>query len=569
MSFDGIFTHLMTNELTEKLVGGRISKIHQPYENELMLVIRNNSKNHTLLLSAHPSYSRVQITEIKYANPQVPPNFCMVIRKYLDGSMLESIEQIENDRILNFSFTSRNELGDLENIVLSIELMGRHSNIILYNQRTNKIIDAIKHVGSSVNSYRTILPGMDYLSPPPQERINPFTVDEHRLFELINTAETIDTSFIQSSFQGIGKDTANELVYRINLDKNKQFNAWQTFFKELEENKKPTLYQFEDKEYFTPIIFNTLGENQQAFESLSLLLDAFYEGKAERDRVKQQAGELFRKVKNDQNKLKKKMDKLEKSLDDADKAEIFRIKGELLTTFLHEVPRGVEEVELNNYYEEDRPIKITLNEALSPNQNAQKYFQRYQKLKNSVKVVNQQLEKANYELIYLESVENQLELASPKDIELIREELIAEKYIKDKQKKKKNKPKKSEPEKFISSTGITILVGKNNLQNDQLTLRTASKNDIWLHAKDIPGSHVIIRASNPDEATLLEAAHLAAYYSKYRLSSQVPVDYVEVRHVKKPNGAKPGYVIYENQQTLFVTPDKEVIETALQDGGKL
>lgn len=569
MSFDGIFTHLMTNELTEKLVGGRISKIHQPYENELMLVIRNNSKNHTLLLSAHPSYSRVQITEIKYANPQVPPNFCMVIRKYLDGSMLESIEQIENDRILNFSFTSRNELGDLENIVLSIELMGRHSNIILYNQRTNKIIDAIKHVGSSVNSYRTILPGMDYLSPPPQERINPFTVDEHRLFELINTAETIDTSFIQSSFQGIGKDTANELVYRINLDKNKQFNAWQTFFKELEENKKPTLYQFESKEYFTPIIFNTLGENQQAFESLSLLLDAFYEGKAERDRVKQQAGELFRKVKNDQNKLKKKMDKLEKSLDDADKAEIFRIKGELLTTFLHEVPRGVEEVELNNYYEEDRPIKIALNEALSPNQNAQKYFQRYQKLKNSVKVVNQQLEKANYELIYLESVENQLELASPKDIELIREELIAEKYIKDKQKKKKNKPKKSEPEKFISSTGITILVGKNNLQNDQLTLRTASKNDIWLHAKDIPGSHVIIRASNPDEATLLEAAHLAAYYSKYRLSSQVPVDYVEVRHVKKPNGAKPGYVIYENQQTLFVTPDKEVIETALQDGGKL
>ena len=569
MSFDGIFTHLMTHELTEILVGGRISKVRQPYENELMLVIRNNGKNHTLLLSAHPSYSRVQITAIQYQNPQTPPNFCMVIRKYLDGSILESIEQIENDRIINFSFTSRNELGDLENIVLSIELMGRHSNIILYNQRTNKIIDAIKHIGSSVNSYRTILPGVNYLSPPPQEKINPFDVEEHKLFELINTATSIDTHFIQSSFQGFGKDTASELVYRLNLAQKDKFNAWAAFFNELGEKLKPSLYQFQNKEFFTPISFYSLGEDKQEFENLSLLLDAFYEGKAERDRVKQQAGELFRKVKNDQIKLKKKMEKLEKSLDDADKAEVFRIKGELLTTFLHEVPRGATEVTLKNYYEADAPIKINLNEALSPNQNAQKYFQRYQKLKNSVKAVNEQLEKANYELIYLESVENQLELASPKDIELIREELIAEKYIKDKQKRKKVKPKKSEPEKFISSNGITILVGKNNLQNDQLTLKTASKNDFWLHAKDIPGSHVIIRDTNPDEETLLEAAHLAAYYSKYRLSSQVPVDYVPVKHVKKPNGAKPGFVIYENQQTLFVTPDKDMIEKALLNGGKL
>ncbi|MBO0429091.1 NFACT family protein [Vagococcus fluvialis] len=569
MSFDGIFTHLMKQELNSQLSGGRISKIHQPYDNELMLVIRSQGKNHTLLLSAHPTYARVQITQIPYSNPSTPPNFCMVIRKYLDGSILEKIEQLENDRILNFYFSSRNELGDLENIILSIELMGRHSNIILYNQNSMKIIDAIKHIGTSVNSYRTILPGMDYIAPPTQDKLNPFDVSEHKLFEIIKTAENLDTAFIQTTFQGIGKDTAKELVYQLNLNPKEKIKSWYYFFNQLETTIKPTLTITNGKEQFSPIPFVTLGDENTFYDSLSSLLDGFYEGKAERDRVKQQAGELFRKIKSDQVKISKKIEKLEKSLVDADHAEIFRIKGELLTTFLHEVPRGVKTVTLNNYYEENEPIEIALNEAITPNQNAQKYFQRYQKLKNSVKVVIEQLEKAKYELLYLQSIESQLEIAAPKDIELIKEELIAEKYIKDKQKKKKAKQKKSEPETFTSSTGIKILVGKNNLQNDQLTLKTASKTDIWLHAKDIPGSHVIIKSKEPDEITLIEAAHLAAFYSKYRLSSQVPVDYVQVKHVKKPNGAKPGYVIYENQQTLFVTPDKELIEKALLNGGQL
>lgn len=569
MSFDGIFTHLMKQELNSQLSGGRISKIHQPYDNELMLVIRSQGKNHTLLLSAHPTYARVQITQIQYSNPSTPPNFCMVIRKYLDGSILEKIEQLENDRILNFYFSSRNELGDLENIILSIELMGRHSNIILYNQNSMKIIDAIKHIGTSVNSYRTILAGMDYIAPPTQDKLNPFDVSEHKLFEIIKTTENLDTAFIQTTFQGIGKDTAKELVHQLNLNPKEKIKSWYYFFNQLETTIKPTLTITNGKEQFSPIPFVTLGDENTFYDSLSSLLDGFYEGKAERDRVKQQAGELFRKIKNDQVKISKKIEKLEKSLVDADHAEIFRIKGELLTTFLHEVPRGVKSVTLNNYYEENEPIEIALNEAITPNQNAQKYFQRYQKLKNSVKVVIEQLEKAKYELLYLQSIESQLEIAAPKDIELIKEELIAEKYIKDKQKKKKAKQKKSEPETFTSSTGIKILVGKNNLQNDQLTLKTASKTDIWLHAKDIPGSHVIIKSKEPDETTLTEAAHLAAFYSKYRLSSQVPVDYVQVKHVKKPNGAKPGYVIYENQQTLFVTPDKELIEKALLNGGQL
>lgn len=569
MSFDGIFTHLISKELVNELVGGRISKIHQPYENELMLVIRNNGKNHTLLLSAHPSYSRVQLTEINYKNPSTPPNFCMVMRKYLEGSLLESISQIENDRVLQFAFSSRNEIGDLENIILTIELMGRHSNIILFNQSSNKIVDAIKHVGSSMNSYRTILPGADYIYPPKQEKINPFEIPYNQLFELMNTADNIDVPFIQDNFQGFGKDTASELAYRINLDFKNKFNIWQAFFSELSEQTNPCLYQSESKEFFTPIPFSSNDNPFISYDSLSHLLDGFYEGKAERDRVKQQAGELFKKIKNDLAKIKKKVKKFDQALIDADNAEIFRIKGELLTTFLHEVPRGAKKVTLLNYYEENQPIEISLNEALSPNQNAQKYFQRYQKLKNSVKIVKEQLEKANFEQIYLESVADQLELASPKDIDLIREELIAEKYIKDRQKKKKQKIKKSEPEKFISSTGLTIFVGKNNLQNDQLTLKSARKTDTWLHAKDIPGSHVIINSNEVDEESLLEAANLAAYYSKYRLSAQVPVDYVLVKHIKKPNGAKPGYVIYENQKTLFITPNKEKIDKALLNGGQL
>lgn len=569
MSFDGIFTHLITKELTQELIGGRISKIHQPYENEIMLVIRNNGKNHTLLLSAHPSYSRVQITQINYTNPKTPPNFCMVMRKYLEGSLLQKIEQIENDRILQFSFSSRNELGDLENIILTIELMGRHSNIILYNQNSNKIIDSIKHIGTSVNSYRSILPGTDYIYPPTQDKLNPFNVSDERLFELMNTADQIDTALIQSTFQGFGKDTANELAWRLNQNKNSKLTTWNNFFKELNENLSPSFYQSGEKEFFTPSSFETLGESFEKFDSLSSLLDGYYEGKAERDRVKQQAGELFRKVKNDQVKIKKKIKKFEQSLIDADNAEIYRIKGELLTTFLHEVHRGAKKVNLQNYYENNESIEIILNEALTPNQNAQKFFQRYQKLKNSVKIVTEQLKKANYELIYLDSIEDQLERVSPKDIDFIREELISEGYIKDKQKKKKKVPKKSQPETFYSSTGSTILVGKNNLQNDQLTLKTANKTDTWLHAKDIPGSHVIIRSNEPDDTTLLEAANLAAYYSKYRLSARVPIDYCLVKYVKKPNGAKPGYVIYDNQKTLFVTPSKSFVEKGLANGGQL
>ncbi|WP_430601758.1 fibronectin/fibrinogen-binding protein [Enterococcus sp. DIV0724b] len=561
MSFDGVFTHAMVSELSETLATGRISKIHQPYENEIILVIRTKGKNHKLLLSAHPSYARVQLTEIAYANPDTPPNFVMMLRKFLEGAILEKIHQIDNDRVIHFTFTKRDELGDLQNIVLIVELMGRHSTIVLINKENGKILDAIKHIGSSQNSYRSLLPGVEYIDPPKQDLQNPFLSSKEKVFEILSKTSEINGKYLQGQFQGLGKDTADEIAFRLNERPNEKMLVWQSFWSSIENELAPTLTVTEKKEFFTPLPFSSLEGKQENFVNLSKLLDTFYGGKAEKDRVKQQGGELIHKIENELKRNQSKVVKLQQTLADTEHAENYRRDGELLTTFMAQVPKGAEFVELPNYYEEDHLLKIKLNPALTPNQNAQKYFQKYQKLKNAVKVVHGQIEQANQEIGYLESVLSQLEIAGPMDIQMIREELIEQGYVKNRGAKKQKQPKKSKPEEFYSTDGSLILVGRNNLQNDQLTLRTAKKTDIWLHAKDIPGSHVIIKDTDPSKETLLEAANLAAYYSKYRLSAQVPVDYVQVKHVHKPNGAKPGYVIYENQKTIYVTPDEQLLET--------
>lgn len=558
MSFDGVFTHLMIQELQEKLLSGRISKIHQPYESEIVLVIRSHGQNHRLLLSAHPSYARVQITEIAYANPDNPPNFVMMLRKYLDGALLESIHQEENDRVIHFTFAKRDELGDLQNIILIVELMGRHSTIVLLNKETGKIIDAIKHIGSSQNTYRSILPGAEYITPPFQDKLNPFTASKEQIFNVLSLAEHLDGKYLQENFQGLGRDTAEELAFRLNQNLQEKIPAWEVFWRALK-IPIPTLTTTAKKDFFTPIPYLSLEGQRDNFESLSQLLDVYYGDKAEKDRVKQQGGELIRKIQNEIARNETKLKKRRQTLADAENAEEFRRDGELLTTFLNQVPRGGKEVTLNNYYEEDQPITIKLDPALTPNQNAQRYFHKYQKLKNAVKLVDAQIKEAEDELAYLQSVLAQLEIATPLDIEVIKEELVASGYLK-KKTRKRRKEQPSKPERFIASDGTEIFVGKNNLQNDQLTLKTARKSDTWLHAKNIPGSHVIIKSDQPSEETLLEAAELAAYFSKYRHSAQVPVDYVAVKYVHKPNGAKPGFVIYENQKTLYVTPEEEILK---------
>lgn len=562
MSFDGVFTHLMVAELNKKLVHGRVSKIQQPYDNEIVLTIRAQRQKNKLLLSAHPNYARIQLTEMEYDNPQTPPNFVMMLRKHLEGAILQKIEQKENDRVIHFSFSRRDELGDLQNLILIVELMGRHSTILLMNQTTGKILDAIKHIGLSQNTYRTILPGADYIAPPKQEKIDPFTASEKLVFEKLSTVSELSAKNLQNTFQGFGFDTAVELAFRLKQSPNEKLKVWSSFFAELNEHLLPTLVVNQTKEFFSPILFHSYITDRSEVEyyaSLSELLDGFYLEKAERDRVKQQGNDLIHKVKNELKRNKTKLKKHQKTQADSENAEIFRQKGELLTTFMHQVPHGIEKISLPNYYDEDKPLAIQLDPAKTPNQNAQKYFQRYQKLRNAAKVVGQQIQTTKAEINYLESLLDQLELASPLDLKVIREELLAQGYIKERSKHKK-KEKKSKAEEFLATDGTTILVGKNNLQNDQLTLKTAKKTDYWLHAQKIPGSHVIIRNSQPSQQTIIEAAELAAYFSKYRFSAKVPIDCVPVKYVKKPNGAKPGFVIYENQKTYFVTPIKAEIE---------
>ena len=545
MSFDGFFLHHMVEELRRELVNGRIQKINQPFEQELVLQIRSNRQSHRLLLSAHPVFGRIQLTQTTFENPAQPSTFIMVLRKYLQGALIESIEQIENDRIVEITVSNKNEIGDHIQATLIIEIMGKHSNILLVDKSSHKILEVIKHVGFSQNSYRTLLPGSTYIAPPSTESLNPFTVKDEKLFEILQTQE-LTAKNLQSLFQGLGRDTANELESLLVSDK---LSTFRNFFGQ---ETKPFLTETS----FSPVPFaNQVGE---PFTSLSDLLDTYYKDKAERDRVKQQASELIRRVENELQKNRHKLKKQEKELLATDNAEEFRQKGELLTTFLHQVPNDQDQVILDNYYT-NQPITIALDKALTPSQNAQRYFKRYQKLKEAVKYLTELIEETKATILYLESVETVLNQAGLEEIAEIREELIQTGFIRRRQREKIQKRKK--PEQYLASDGKTIIhVGRNNLQNEELTFKMARKEELWFHAKDIPGSHVVISGNlNPSDEVKTDAAELAAYFSKGRLSNLVQVDMIEVKKLNKPTGGKPGFVTYTGQKTLRVTPDPEKI----------
>mgnify|MGYP000864858339 FL=1 len=546
MSFDGFFLHHMTEELRRELLGGRIQKINQPFEQELVLQIRSNRKSHKLLLSAHSVFGRVQLTDTTFENPAVPNTFIMVMRKYLQGAVIEAIQQVENDRILEISVSNKNEIGDSVAVTLVIEIMGKHSNIILLDKASGKIIEAIKHVGFSQNSYRTILPGSTYIAPPQTGSLNPFTVGDEKLFQILQT-EDLEPKRLQQMFQGLGRDTATELSGRLTADNLKTFR---TFF------ASPTQPSLTEKS-FSALLFS---DSKTQMSTLSELLDTFYKDKAERDRVNQQASELIRRVENELEKNRKKLGKQEEELLATENAEEFRQKGELLITFLHQVPNDQNQVELDNYYTGEKII-ITLDKALTPNQNAQRYFKRYQKLKEAVKHLTSLIEETRTTILYLESVETALAQASLTEIAEIREELIQTGFIRRRQREKIQKRQK--PEKYLATDGQTIiLVGRNNLQNDELTFKMAKKDELWFHAKDIPGSHVVITGNlQPSDEVKTDAAELAAYFSKARLSNLVQVDMIETRKLNKPTGGKPGFVTYTGQKTLRVTPDEEKIKS--------
>ncbi|MFZ4450205.1 Rqc2 family fibronectin-binding protein [Salibacterium aidingense] len=567
MSFDGIMTKAVIDECNHTLLNGRITKIKQPYKTDLLLTIRADHRNHQLLLSANPSFSRMHMTNVKVENPKEPPMFCMLLRKHIEGGFIREIRQEGMERIVTLVIEGKNELGDTSIKHLVVEIMGKHSNVLLVEEETNIILDSMKHLSPSVNRYRTILPGRSYVGPPSQNKINPLHADTDTVMRKLDMNQgKLDRQLVQA-FIGISPQTAQEIIYRAGIGAGAQdiASVFLTMMKDAaDEHYAPQIIVQKGKEWYSVLDMHHLEGERKEFPSVSDMLDRFHSGKAERDRVKQRAYDLEKLLRNEWQKNKKKIKKLEQTEERANHSLEAQKYGELLTANLHLIQGGEKEIEVIDYYDENAgTITISLDPEKSPSDNAQAFFRQYNKAKTSLEMSRRQIKEAESEMEYLEQLLQQLESAAPSDIEEIREELAEQGYIKKRPEKgrKKKKPTKPVLEKYIASDGTEILVGKNNKQNEYLTGRAANREDTWLHTKEIPGSHVVIRSSSPAEETLFEAANLAAYFSKARDSSSVPVDYTKIKHVRKPNGAKPGFVTYDNQATVFVTPDQDLVLT--------
>lgn len=582
MALDGLVVHNLASELHTKLVGGKVDKVHQPENDELVLFIRNNKENFKLVLSSSASNPRVYIAnEYKKENPIKAPMFCMLFRKYIQGGIITDISQVDFERIIKISVESFDELKEKTTKDIYIEIMGRHSNIIL--TQNNKIIDSIKRIPPSVSRVRQLLPNMTYELPPAQDKVNPIKGISIKSF--INTLREFNGPIykgIYSKFLGISPSVAKEICHRANLttddysdDKTRDelstlYRAFSDLFTKIKNDEyDPCIVIDEsiDKVIdFSCINLSFLDGNKFIKkQSISQIIEDYYKTKDFKDRVHQRTSDLRKSISIKLDRLYHKQKKIEKELRDADNADEFKIKGELLTSYIYMIEKGMENVEVANFYDENYSnIIIPLNKNLTPSENAQKYFKKYNKLKTAKIELTSQISICNEEIEYLENImlgiencENLEELTDIKD-ELIRLGYSKAHY---RYKAKKDLDITTKPNQFISSDGFTILVGKNNKQNDYLTLRIADPEDIWMHTKNIPGSHVIIKCAGkevPNE-TLYQAAMLAAFYSKGRMSSQVPVDYTMKKHVKKPSGSKPGMVIYETNNTIYVTPTEEMI----------
>lgn len=563
MAFDGLFTTAIVQDLQE-LRDGRISKVHQPNEHELVFTVRAKGKNVRLLISIHPSYARMHLTNEAISNPQEPPMFCMVLRKHLEGGMITDITQKGTDRIVTFTIRARNELGDDIDRTLYVEIMGRHSNVTLVDPARNMIIDSLKHLPPSMNRHRTILPGQPYIAPPAQQKEDPFLMTKEQFHSLLTTID-IGRDFVQA-LGGFSPIHGNELFTRIQA--NKEFDPYDIFRSFLTSfsngHPTPTIASINKRTVFSATELTYAEKTIETFGNLGDMLDTFYFERAKRERVRSQAADLERWLINEIDKLEAKMKKLQKEIRSAEKLDTYQLYGELLTANSYAIEKGAAEATVENYYEQGTYVTIPLDPQKSVIENAQRYFARYSKAKNALIMIAGQIDIAKEDIDYFEMVKQQVMQASPDDVAEIREELSELGYMRARGKSKKQKQKRPKPETYYSSTGMEISVGKNNKQNDYVTFKMANRYDIWLHTKDIPGSHVVIHHDQPDEATLQEAALLAAYFSKARESSSVPVDYTIAKQVKKPSGAKPGFVIYFDQKTLFVTPEESTIRRIMQ-----
>lgn len=578
MSFDGFVTRCVTDELRSKLLNGKIDKVYQPEKDEIILSVRTRSGNYKLLLSASASNPRIHLTEVQRENPMTPPMLCMLMRKHLAGAVIIDIKQNGFDRVVRIDAETRNELGDLCTRSVIIEIMGRHSNIILVDD-SGRIMDSAKHIDFTVSAVRQVLPGMTYELPPAQDKTAADSLKATELMEALaaQPEDTLMDKFLLSEIMGMSPLLAREIVYRFSgntkmMKCEVDCAAFVVHTVDFLKNICGGIYEpslvIEPSEK-KPVAFSCvrLGQYEGAYkieeyDSISEVIDSFFEIRSRREHMNKRSAALLKLIHNNIERCQKKIVMHKEHIRSAQDRDKYKMYGDLLTANLYRIKYGDKSVRVQNYYSESgEKIEIPLKADISPSQNAQRFYKRYNKAKTTEKFASEQLEIAENEKYYLESVADALENAdTPVELDEIRQELMTEGYIAKQNNAKKKQQKKSEPIKIISVDGYEILIGRNNRQNDELTLKSAYSTDLWFHTKEIPGSHTIIRTRGTGEApetTMMQAAKLAAYYSKARNSSKVPVDYTLIKNVKKPNGAKPGMVIYDRYNTVYVTPSEE------------
>jgi len=573
MPFDGTTVASVTHELSATIIGGRIDKISQPESDEIIINLRAGGVNRKLLLTANSNAPRLNFTSHSKVAPLKAPMFCMVLRKHLTAGRITQITQPQFERIVEIHIEALDEMGDKSTKILLVEIMGKHSNIMLLDAN-HKILDSIKHVSPAVSAVRPILPGLPY-SRPPSGKQNPTEIgSQQALMDCLLTGNSKVQEAIYKNLNGISPILASEICTRANVDHS-------TFMNDLMPHAQEQLYgafshamaQVKAGEFSPVIYWRNDGKaidiaafpmklyamhEAENFTSPSEMLESFYARRDEAYRISQKTVDMRKLISVHQERCRKKSYMHQRTLEEIKDRDTLRIKGELLTAYLYMVEKGASVFTAENFYDENKPMEIAIDPTLTPAENAQRYFKQYNKQKRTFAALEDQILKNLEDQDYLDSVAIAMEtITDEADIAEIRAELASQGFAKRRTDSKSKKAQQSaKPLHYVSADGFDIYVGKNNTQNDNLTLRTASSGDIWMHTKDIPGSHVIIITGGREVPadTIMEGANLAAYHSKARNSAQVPVDYVAKKHVRKPNGAKPGFVIYDNHKTVYITP---------------
>ena len=570
MAFDGITISCLKEELKNTLLNGRIYKIAQPETDELLLTIKNNSSQYRLVLSASASLPLVYLTDKNKPSPLTAPNFCMLLRKHIQNGRIVNISQPSLERILEFTIEHLDEMGDLCQKKLIVELMGKHSNIIFCNQE-GIIIDSIKHISSAVSSLREVLPGRTYFIPETSHKYNPLTTTKEEFYSQIFGQNTEVFKTLYTTYVGLSPFTANEICFRAGgncdlsiaalteTDKENLYHSFMGLVSDIKNHQYSPRILYENgipKEYAVFPIGSYSKENTKEISSVSALLEQYYEEKSIVTRIRQKSVDLRKIVQTALERNIKKYDLQLRQMKDTEKRDKYRVYGELLTAFGYGVEPGSKSATVNNYYTGE-DVDIPLDPSLTAIENAKKYYDKYNKLKRTFEALSTLTIQVKEEIEHLESISNALDIAvKEEDLIQIKEELIETGYIKRKGTSKKQRFT-SKPFHYLSSDGYHIYVGKNNFQNEELTFKFATGNDWWFHAKGVPGSHVIVKTNGDElpDRTFEEAGKLAAYYSKSKGQEKVEIDYIQKKHIKKPSGSKPGFVVYYTNYSLMIDSD--------------